>query len=101
MTVTMTDLFCGVGGSSTGAMSVPGIRLVMSAGVKARPPVSGGRRGTCPLTCGDAGQRPERSALRRRPPRVERSPRRKEGRVEGPSMATFLPWRNGDGRTGR
>lgn len=29
--LTLTDLFCGAGGSSTGAMQVPGVRIVMAA----------------------------------------------------------------------
>lgn len=31
MTLTMTDLFCGAGGSSTGALSVPGVSVRMAA----------------------------------------------------------------------
>lgn len=29
--ITVTDLFCGAGGSSTGAVMVPGVRVVMAA----------------------------------------------------------------------
>ena len=31
MTVTMTDLFCGAGGSSTGAIQIPGLSVIMAA----------------------------------------------------------------------
>jgi len=31
MTLTMTDLFCGAGGSSSGAIQVPGVKVVMAA----------------------------------------------------------------------
>lgn len=31
MTITVTDLFCGAGGSSTGAVQVPGVRIRMAA----------------------------------------------------------------------
>jgi DNA (cytosine-5)-methyltransferase 1 len=31
MSVTMTDLFCGAGGSSTGAIQIPGVRIVIAA----------------------------------------------------------------------
>lgn len=31
MTLTLTDLFCGAGGSSTGAIMVPGVRVVIAA----------------------------------------------------------------------
>lgn len=31
MTLTLTDLFCGAGGSSTGAIAVPGVTVRMAA----------------------------------------------------------------------
>ena len=31
MTLTVTDLFCGAGGSSTGAVQVPGVTVRMAA----------------------------------------------------------------------
>lgn len=31
MSITLTDLFCGAGGSSTGALQLPGVEVVMAA----------------------------------------------------------------------
>ena len=31
MTITLTDMFCGAGGSSTGAIQVPGVKVRMAA----------------------------------------------------------------------